>query len=229
MYILKRILFFVISIIILQHNLFAQNIQPEFSASDFVISLFSKYQDIKIYSDAGLIYRLEANEGSTITSINQSTNQTETTKISQTRSLYNAEDKGIGIGFRYTIGTGLNIADWNSKNIFGLGLLIDSKIVYSSDSSIYQFGFGIDEKLFWIINLYLGVGYASFNKQLPVVDHYETQNTNSDPTPILKEKDISGRYAFVGVGIDYPITSSYDVFLNLTLISMIRVIGTEQA
>ena len=91
----------------------------------------------------------------------------------------------------------------------------DSKIIYSSDSSIFQVGFGLEAKLLWIINSYFGFGYALFDKKLPVVDHFEIQNNDDAPQAVFKTQYLNGLYGFGGFGIEYPINDDYDIFIRL--------------
>ncbi len=118
------------------------------------------------------------------------------------------DDRGNGIFLQYSLVFDFDESSrWKNKSLFSMGILTDFSGVYSRDSSLFSAGVAGEVKLFWILSGYYGLAYSAFSKDLD----YE------DSTCTVQSRSFNGPSQFMGFGLELPLSSRYDLFINYTI------------
>ncbi len=201
--------FFISVFLIFEISLSAESL----SGSKIVENILDikQYQEIQISYDSGTVYELQQKKGNSYY-LKNDYGGLEKSNLDDENEIYKARDEGKGIGLQYIIGYGVfDYFNWNRKYFCGLGLLLDTKYVYSRESSIGMAGAGINFQMFWILDLSVGLGYAKFSDKMLYIDsHY---NDGTGDIPVYSKKSIDGVYLFGQLGLKIPYNNKYDIFM----------------
>ncbi len=177
---------------------------------------FHFYHEGRTVWDEGLTFELSQNEGYKSKVYNKSTNRYETIEVKKTKTIYDMDDPGFGLGFDYVVGTGT--IDWKGKQLFGFGLLSDIKFNSASETNLFSFHVGPNLRFLWIFEINpFSVGYTYFTSDLPTVVRYEIDDANSSPKAVLKNKNLSGFSYYSSFGMIIPLTRKTDFVLQYQL------------
>lgn len=163
-------------------------------------STFDSFYNLRIMIDAGTSYELRG----------EMTGAYADETIDYRETAYEAEDKGVGLAFQYSIGLGCFVSE--KRPWFGIGFLTESHIIYSKESSIFSMGLGCEIKLFKYFNFCIGSAISLFSNELPDVKEF-----NHGEEPILKNESWNGESVFICFGINIPFTEFYDFVFQASM------------
>jgi hypothetical protein len=114
---------------------------------------------------------------------------------------------GYGINIQYL--TDLNFIQYGRFHVYSFGLLVEFQTIASNETMVYSSGIGMHGTMLYVFDLTLIFGgYSYFTHDLP---RYVDENDQ------IKSGSSTGQYITVGWGLNIPIRSRFDLFIQFAL------------